>query len=588
MISLLLLLLVPTQALPHVVMEGGSKVIPDKWNTLLSTARGQTIELTFAVKQQNLEQLHDTLMRVSKPSSPDYGMHLSNDEVQTLTAPKPEHIEAVYAFLRKHGAEGRPATPNSDMIHARVPVETAETMLQTSYVTLLHKETGTVVERAPGGYSLPGEVAAVVDFVSPTVHIPGVRRPKVEKVSDDPPVPTVPPTNTSNGTLPNIFNTPHNLRKLYSIGPLTFGRAKGNKHAVTAFLEQTYSDAGLLAYWGLFCLNATPPLLCGKGLPKMVGDKNATRAPVGGIESMLDIETITGVAGNIDSEFWGFAGRTPDNPENEPFMKWLSTLSSTNDTDVPKIFSTSYGEDENSWSFPAAQRLNVEFQKAGVRGISLLYASGDEGANCKGGKYVPEGPGSSPYVTSVGGTMPGLKGLSHWPNPGGEWAIPLSSGGFSNYWKMPEWQKDAVTKYLNTTSMPDPKKQGYNASGRAYPDIAAQATMFVVVSPLPLPGVSGTSCASPTAAGVFSLLNDLRMQKGKSTLGFLNPFIYENTAAFHDITFGAQSGCPGWPVKKGWDAVTGVGTPNYKKLAKAVLNLPSGKALGQSASKLIV
>lgn len=127
------------------------------------------------------------------------------------------------------------------------------------------------------------------------------------------------------------------------------------------------------------------------------------------------------------------------------------------------------GEDESSWSLPAAQRLNVEFQKvprsphlsilhvqshrcslalasdaqrltalltamaiiacrtshsptspaiislpltapaapssqAGVRGISLLYASGDEGANCKNGKFVPEGPGSSPYVTAVGGT----------------------------------------------------------------------------------------------------------------------------------------------------------------------------------------
>merc|ERR1712151_252894 len=96
-----------------------------------------------------------------------------------------------------------------------------------------------------------------------------------------------------------------------------------------------------------------------------------------------------------------------------------ATLSSTNDTDVPKIFSTSYGEDESSWSFPAAQRLNVEFQKAGVRGITLLYAAGDEGANCKGGVFVPEGPGSSPYVTAVGGTQP----ASGFPKPGSESAV---------------------------------------------------------------------------------------------------------------------------------------------------------------------
>merc|ERR1711862_685073 len=92
--------------------------------------------------------------------------------------------------------------------------------------------------------------------------------------------------------------------------------------------------------------------------------------------------------------------------------------------------------------------------------------------------------------------------------------------------------------------LPDAGQRQYNASGRAYPDIAAQASNFIViVNRLPLPGVAGTSCASPTAAGIFSLLNDLRLQAGQSSLGFLNPFIYENTASFNDITTGSGSGC---------------------------------------------
>ena len=53
-------------------------------------------------------------------------------------------------------------------------------------------------------------------------------------------------------------------------------------------------------------------------------------------------------------------------------MKWLSQLANTSDTDVPKVFSTSYGEDEDAWSLPAAIRMNTEFQKAGVRGSTLL------------------------------------------------------------------------------------------------------------------------------------------------------------------------------------------------------------------------
>ena len=71
-----------------------------------------------------------------------------------------------------------------------------------------------------------------------------------------------------------------------------------------------------------------------------------------------------------------------------------------------------YGEDESSWSLAAATRLNVEFQKAGARGISLLYAAGDEGANCKGDKFVPEGPGSSPYVTAGDSVV--VPSIRHW------------------------------------------------------------------------------------------------------------------------------------------------------------------------------
>jgi tripeptidyl-peptidase-1 len=251
-------------------------------------------------------------------------------------------------------------------------------------------------------------------------------------------------------------------------------------------------------------------------------------------------------------------------------MKWLTKMSSTSDEDVPKVFSTSYGEDESSWSYPAASRLNVEFMKAGARGISLLYASGDEGANCKRSKYVPEGPGSSPYVTAVGGTEPS----TGFPKPGSEAGIGLSSGGFSSYWPMPDYQVDAVAAYLKQKSkLPDPSV-GYNTSGRAYPDIAAQATNFCV-TPFGC-GVAGTSCASPTAAGIIALLNDVRLQAGKPTLGFLNPFIYSHTSAFNDITTGhSTGGCSGffgvgWDTATGWDAVTGVGTANYAKLAEAV------------------
>ena len=132
-------------------------------------------------------------------------------------------------------------------------------------------------------------------------------------------------------------------------------------------------------------------------------------------------------------------------------------------------------------------------------------------------------------------------------------------------------------KYLASAKGLPSKSVGYNASGRAYPDVSAQAVNFCV-TPFGC-GVAGTSCASPTASGVFALLNDARLQAGKPPLGWLNPFIYQHADAFNDVTTGSSGGgCSleggGWPAAAGWDAVTGLGTPNYAKLVEAVRALP--------------
>jgi len=512
------------------------------------------LELMFFIKQQNTELLEASLMSVSTPGSPHYGNHLSNTAIHDMVRPRQESIDAVTTFLESNGIVPESITPNSDVIQARVSIAQAEMLLSTRYHVMHHAATKTNYTRTRA-YSLPSTVAAHVDFVCPTVHLP---RPVGEKRATV----KAPKAKPLSAGRPQVTNTPSHLRELYSIGTVE-GKAPNNKMAVTAFLNQHYSVGDLKEFWRMFCDGIT----CGKGNPLVKGDGSLGIGS--GIESMLDIESITGVAGNVEAEFWGYKGKSPDNKANEPFMKWLSQLANTSDADVPKIFSTSYGEDEDAWSLEAATRMNTEFQKAGARGISLLYAAGDEGSNCKDGKFVPETPGSSPWVTSVGGTT----GVP-------EQAVGLSSGGFSNRWAQPSWQRNAVAGYFagGGDKLP-PASRGYNKSGRAYPDIAAQATDFTVVANrIPNPGVAGTSCATPTASGVIALLNDALLQAGKPVLGFLNPWIYGGSQ-WNDITVGSSEGCfggqnnatatssdGGWPAVQGWDAVTGMGTPNYKKL----------------------
>ena len=163
-------------------------------------------------------------------------------------------------------------------------------------------------------------------------------------------------------------------------------------------------------------------------------------------------------------------------------------------------------------------RVSDEFAKMGVRGISLLFASGDSGAGCDttGKAFAPSFPASSPYVTAVGGTA-----LSR---ADGEDASYISGGGFSNVFARPAYQAARVTAFLaNATKLPRPSY--YNHTGRGYPDVAAAAENFnVVVNRIPTPGVAGTSCASPTFSGVVATLNDVRIRSGKGPLGFLNPY----------------------------------------------------------------
>merc|ERR1711865_181108 len=102
-------------------------------------------------------------------------------------------------------------------------------------------------------------------------------------------------------------------------------------------------------------------------------------------------------------------------------------------------------------------RIDTAFKLLGVRGVSIFGSSGDGGSHFSFGKFsgqpasmartlnevsckfqLPVFPTSSPYVTSVGGTMWGSGGGSHpitWAGFGGG-----SGGGFSWQYPMPSHQ----------------------------------------------------------------------------------------------------------------------------------------------------
>ena len=86
---------------------------------------GTTARVTYYVKHrpENVAALLRRFHEVSDPRHPDYGKHMSHEEVQALQEPKASHIEAVRTHIRQSGGTEVSATVAQDKIVAVMPVE---------------------------------------------------------------------------------------------------------------------------------------------------------------------------------------------------------------------------------------------------------------------------------------------------------------------------------------------------------------------------------------------------------------------------------------------------------------------------------
>ncbi len=140
----------------------------------------------------------------------------------------------------------------------------------------------------------------------------------------------------------------------------------------------------------------------------------------------------------------------------------------------PLVNSVSYGNDEiQQISVEYMDSCNTQFMTAGNMGLSLIFASGDQGVwgrSGVGATFNPDFPASSPYITAVGGTNFVTKSTI-----GEETCWDCGGGGFSNTFAMPSWQSEFVEAYLTNAAAAGilPSADKFNATGRAYPDVSA-------------------------------------------------------------------------------------------------------------------
>jgi uncharacterized protein (TIGR03437 family) len=267
----------------------------------------------------------------------------------------------------------------------------------------------------------------------------------------------------------------------------------------------------------------------------------------------------------------------------------FGAIVATVEANLAPIISISYGTCEINASAPFYRAI---MQQANAQGITLLSASGDEGAACfDRGIFSPHGkalqfPSAVPEITAVGGTQ-------FVEGSGNYWAPTNSStfGSALSYIPEAAWNETSNTGIIaggggTSVVYPQPAWQTGpgvpNDGARHTPDISLDAALhdaYLINSNGFIAAIAGTSASAPSMAGIVALLNQYVVAKGIQKapgVGNINPQLYRLAqvapAVFHDIVNGdnivpciqgspdCTTGSFGYKAAPGYDSATGLGS----------------------------
>ncbi|KAG9243263.1 peptidase S8/S53 domain-containing protein [Calycina marina] len=570
--------------------------VPQGWTRRGKPDASQQLRLQVALSMPDQALFEQTIYEVSTPDHHRYGQHLDRREVQALVMPRESASSSVLAWLQSSGVAESDILHENEWITFRTTVSNAEKMLDTTFDYYTQDADKSQTNRIRTlQYSIPDVLHDYVAMIEPTTRFGQLKPARHAPFSVEPfrPTPNLRPASTRYPSCDATTMTPSCLRELYSIGNYTANPHCGSLLGVCGFLEE-YAKYDAL---DTFLKEYAPYAISQNFSYVLVNGGLSTQNDYfhDDIEGNLDIQYTASLGFKTNLTYYSTGGRgllVPDltqpdieSNSNEPYLALVKHLLTLSNDKLPQTITTSYGENEQTVPITYAKTVCSMFGQLAARGVSIIFSSGDSGvgSGCQTNdgknttRFMPIFPATCPWVTSVGGT--------HQIEP--EFAVDFSSGGFSDYWPMPDYQKNAVKEYLD--KLGDKWTGLYNPQGRGFPDVAAQAVSYHVYEGKYLDLlVGGTSASAPAFAAMIALLSSARMSEGKPPLGFLNPMLYTliNTTAFTDIVDGGSTGCTGrdqffqeisapipyasWNATVGWDPVTGLGTPNFDRLLQAV------------------
>ena len=580
------------------------KELPQGWEFERKADAGDNMTLSIHLRQPQMAALRNRLDIISDPDHADYGSHLTREELDQYRAPNPMAVESVTAWLKTNGVGNLKVKGPS--INFAAPVSVTNALLKAEVGEYSFE--GSMTSLRSLHHSIPAHLADYIDLVHPISHF----TPPVQRRASPPSLAQTPGVRSRQGQDCPSSVTPGCLRKLFKLPGLPKGSRNSSlaRIGVAGFLDQYvhYADTNVFfqkyaPYVSTDSSSNSSSSSSSFDVVLVNGGQNPQLPSSGaGTEASLDVEYAAALGWPARVTYFSVGGRgiklddqgVPSlRSDNEPYLELLEYLLSLPEAapHFPHVLSVSYADDEQSVPRAYAERVCDLFAQLAARGMTTLVATGDGGVRGTGqvtqcvsndgeGRpmFIPTFPASCPYVTAVGATLAS-------GGPPFE-AASFSAGGFSNYFRVPRWQRRDAASYVAAMG---PSHAGfYNSSGRAVPDLSTIGINYLIQWAGLQTSILGTSASTPVIAALIALIDDARLQAGKPSLGWLNPALYTSSAvraALDDVIGGTSRQCVyhddvefGYEATKGYDCVTGIGSiGTFDKLYGALYAVEEGK-----------
>jgi len=494
-----------------------------------------TLDVTVVLKRRSTSEFGACLSR-AVDSWP--GQHLTRDEFAKQFSASPGDCAAIREFAQANGLTVAGEDPAAHTIRLRGTVAAFATAFGVELNTYQYE--GGSYRGRNGAVHVPDSLAPIVEAVLGLDDRPQARPHfRVRRQGS-----TVAPRAQAASSF-----SPLEIAKLY--GFPQGAKATGQCVALIE-LGGGYRETDLQTYFG------------GLGVPVpevvAVSVDSATNAPTGSVdgpdgEVMLDIEVAGAIATGAKIAVY-FA------PNTDAGFLDAVTAAIHDTTNKPSVISISWGSAESTWTKQAMTAFDSAFASAAAMGITVTAASGDSGSSDgQGSGNHADFPCSSSYALACGGTKiavsgQALTGETVWnEDASGEGA---TGGGVSATFALPAWQKGLSATSTSGTATP--------LAHRGVPDVAGNAdpeTGYTVRIDGTDAVLGGTSAVAPLWAALIALCN----AAAGGNAGFVNAKLYGDAAVCRDITSGNNGA---FEAVAGWDACTGLGSPNGARVVGAL------------------